>query len=68
MFEILSNRYLTMSLVLKNWAQAVCHIQDLNPYLTNGFSNRYQLGESTFILRGSRSDFELLIHISMNFL
>ena len=28
-----------------------------NPYLTNGFSHRYQMGESTFIFRGVRSDF-----------
>ena len=29
----------------------------LNPYLTNGFSHHYHLGESTFIFRGVRSDF-----------
>ena len=29
----------------------------INPYLTNGFSHHYQLGESTFIVRGVRSDF-----------
>ena len=29
----------------------------INPYLTNGFSHRYHLGQSTFILRGVRSDF-----------
>ena len=29
----------------------------LNPYLTNGFSNHYQLGEFTFIFSGVRSDF-----------
>ena len=28
----------------------------LNPFLTNGFSHRYHLGESTFILRDIRSD------------
>ena len=28
-----------------------------NPYLTNEFSHHYQLGESTFIFRGVRSDF-----------
>ena len=33
-----------------------------NPYLTNGFSDRYQLGESTFIFRDIRSDFYLLSH------
>ena len=34
-----------------------CFIPLINPYLTNGFSHRYQLGESTFIFRGVRSDF-----------
>ena len=29
----------------------------INPYLTSGFSNHYQLDESTFIFRGVRSDF-----------
>ena len=29
----------------------------INPYLTNGFSHYYHLGESTFIFRGVRSDF-----------
>ena len=28
--------------------------------MTNGFSNRFHLGESTFIFRGIRSDFEFL--------
>ena len=40
----------------------------LNPYLTNGFSHHYQLGESTFIYRGVRSDFYFLSHFSMKFL
>ena len=31
--------------------------RSLNPYLTNGFSHHYRLGESTFIFRGVRSDF-----------
>ena len=31
-------------------------------------SNRYQLGESTFIFRGARSDFYFLSHFSMKFL
>ena len=30
---------------------------NFNPYLTNGFSHYYHLGESTFIIRGVRSDF-----------
>ena len=29
----------------------------INPYLTDGVSHHYQLGESTFIFRGVRSDF-----------
>ena len=30
---------------------------EFNPYLTNGFSHHYHLGESTLIFRGVRSDF-----------
>ena len=37
----------------------------LNPFLKNGFSHYYHLGESTFILRGIRSDFDCLIFFSM---
>ena len=40
----------------------------INPYLMNGFSHCYQLGESTFIFRGVRSDFYFLSHFSMKFL
>ena len=40
----------------------------LNPYLTNGFSHHYQLGESAFIFRDVRSDFYFLSHFSMKFL
>ena len=29
----------------------------INPYLTNGFSHPYHLGDSTSSFRGSRSDF-----------
>ena len=39
-----------------------------NPYLTNGFSHRYQVDESTFIFRGVRSDFYFSSHFSMKFL
>ena len=39
-----------------------------NPYLTNGFSHHYQLGESTFIFMGVRSDFYFLSDFSMKFL
>ena len=31
-----------------------------NPYLTNGFSHHYHLGESTFILRDIGNDFPFL--------
>ena len=50
------------------------HIRNLssgsfNPYLTNGFSHHYQLGESTFIFKGARSDFYFFLsHFSMKFL
>ena len=37
--------------------QMFCKLAVFNPYLTNGFSHHYQLGESTFIFRGVRSDF-----------
>ena len=40
---------------------------NFNPYLTNGFSHHYHLGESTFIFRGVRSDFYFLSHFSMKF-
>ena len=40
----------------------------INPYLMNGFANHYQLDESTFILRGVRSEFYLLSHFLMKFL
>ena len=39
-----------------------------NPYLTNGFSHHYHLGESTFILRDISSDFEFSFYFSMKFL
>ena len=40
----------------------------LNQYLTYGFSHHYQLGESTFIFKGVRCEFEFLFHFSMNIL
>ena len=40
----------------------------INPYLTNGFSHHYHLGESTFIVGGVMSDFYFLTHFSMKFL
>ena len=39
-----------------------------NPYLTNEYSHYYLLGQSTFIFRGIRSDFEFSFHFSMKFL
>ena len=30
----------------------------INPYLTNGFAHSYHLGQSTFIIRDIRSDYE----------
>ena len=39
----------------------------INPYLMNGFSHHYHLGESTFMFRGVRSDLEFLSHFSMKF-
>ena len=36
--------------------------------MTNGFSHRYQLDESTFTFRGAWSDFYFLSHFSMKFL
>ena len=40
---------------------------DINPYLPNGLSHHYHLGESTFVFRGFRSDFKFLSHFFMNF-
>ena len=40
----------------------------INPYLTNGFSHHYQLGESTFIFGWRRCDFKILFHFTMKFL
>ena len=39
-----------------------------NPYMTNGLAHHYQLGESTFMFRGIRSDFEFLFHFPIKFL
>ena len=40
-------------------------LEMINPYVTNGFSHPYHLGESTFSLRGIRSNFSFLFHFSM---
>ena len=36
--------------------------------MTNGFSHHYQMGESTFILKGVRGDFYFSSHFLMKFL
>ena len=36
--------------------------------MTNGLSHTYQMDESTFILRGTGSDFSSLFHFSMKFM
>ena len=41
---------------------------DINPYLANGLSHHYHLGESTFIFRGFSYDFKFLSNFFMNFL
>ena len=43
-------------------------LEPLNPYLTNGFSLLYHLGQSTFIFRGVRSDFSILFNFSIKIL
>ena len=42
-----------------------CNIIKFNPYLTNGFSHHYHLGESTVIFRGVRSNFSILFNFSI---
>ena len=39
----------------------------INPYLTNGFSHHYLLGESTVIFRGTMSEFPYDIHCNFQF-
>ena len=40
----------------------------INPYMTDGLANHYQLGESTLIFGGIRNEFEFLFYVSMKFL
>ena len=40
----------------------------INPYVTNGHFHPSFLDESTFVFRGSRSNFSFLFHFSMKFL
>ena len=37
----------------------------INPLMTNGLSHPYHMGESIFILKGTRSDISSLFHFSM---
>ena len=53
--------------MLVNSGACHCNTIGINPYLTNGFSHHYQLGESTFIFRGVRSDFYFSSHFSIKF-
>ena len=48
--------------------QYVCVNPQSVAYLTNGFSHRYYLGESTFIFRGIRSDFYFFFNCLMKIL
>ena len=40
---------------------------EFNPYVTNELSHPYHLDESTFVIRGIRSEFSFLCHFSMEF-
>ena len=53
MMELTTNLPKTLVIICVNKVNVLL----LNPYLTNGFSHHYYLGESTFIGRGIRSDF-----------
>ena len=57
-----------VSLIIINYINMINRKQVLNPYLTNGFSHYYQLGECTFIFRGIRSDFQFLNKFLMKIL
>ena len=65
--DINLNRYTTHYL-LGHLSCKAHKVGVFNPYLTNGFSHYYHLGQSTFIIRDIRSDFEFLFHFSMKFL
>ena len=55
--------WVTVSISLNEQEQQMADL--FNPYLTNGFSHYYQLGESTFVFRGVRRDFKILFNFSM---
>ena len=46
--------YIFSCQTMKVWWPSGSVVLWINPYLTNGFSHHYQLGESTFICRGVR--------------
>ena len=54
-----------MSLTVAFLDSVISHI---NQYLTDGFSHYYQLGVSTSIFRGVRSDFKILFNFSIKIL
>ena len=49
--------FLHSYVILISTTAAIIPSKVFNPYLTNGFSHRYLLGEFSFILGGVRSDF-----------
>ena len=68
-FAMLFNVPVNNLSVMMRWSNHFLNILGIfNSYLTNGFSNRYQLDGSTFIFRGVTSDFYCLSHFSMKFL
>ena len=54
--------YIGMSIITKMMLYLI------NPFLTNGFSYCYHLGESTFIFRVIRSEFKILFNFWMKIL
>ena len=59
-----------LSLLSGNLPQSDSHyaLLNINILMMNGFSHHYQLGEYTFIFRGFRHDFKMLLHFLMKFL
>ena len=49
----------------QHFYQEALHMVSFDPLVTNGPSYTYHLDESTFILRGTRSNFSILFHFSM---
>ena len=65
---LLINYYIPRNIITLLNCYSLYHYYLFNPYLTNGLSNHYQLGESTFILGDIRGDFRFLFTFSMIFL